>query len=157
MVQQTKSWLLVVGPVLLPGSRFGCLDGHLYHHKVLVLKVLGKKSCGQTSSNMEASRTPPPGYAGSLVPTNDHEGLEVREPGGKEPLYYQRAHRLQPDEQRLFCDIIITGEHGENSILSAAFAHVTASSVSLRTIYVVKVDGDRGKWLYQGYLIGNAY
>ncbi|KAK0493683.1 hypothetical protein EDD18DRAFT_1107683 [Armillaria luteobubalina] len=40
----------------------------------------------------------------------DHNGLEVHEPGGKEPLHYKRAYFLQPDEQRHVCDIILTGE-----------------------------------------------
>ncbi|KAK0440161.1 hypothetical protein EV421DRAFT_812487 [Armillaria borealis] len=96
----------------------------------------------------------------SYFPTGTHikedrDGLEVREPGGKEPLYYKRACFLQPDEQRHVCDIIITGEGhsawGQFNLVGRV--RPCDGFISFSKDYV---DGDRGKWLYRGYLIGNA-
>ncbi|KAG7443289.1 uncharacterized protein BT62DRAFT_339178 [Guyanagaster necrorhizus] len=84
----------------------------------------------------------------------DCNGLEIEEPGG-EPLYYKRARLLQPDQQRHVCDIIITGEGhsawGQFSLVGRV--RPCDGFISLSKDYV---DGDRGKWLYRGYLIGNV-
>ncbi|KAF9037364.1 hypothetical protein BDZ89DRAFT_982639 [Hymenopellis radicata] len=85
--------------------------------------------------------------------TENATGVEVQEPGAN-PLFYKRATSLQDDNQAVR-DIILTGEGhsawGQFSLVGRI--RPCDGFISLSKDYV---DGDRGKWLYRGYLIGNA-
>ncbi|KAF8879008.1 hypothetical protein CPB85DRAFT_1567699 [Mucidula mucida] len=86
--------------------------------------------------------------------TENASGVEVQEPGAN-PLFYKRATSLQDDNQAAVRDIILTGEGhsawGQFSLVGRI--RPCDGFISLSKDYV---DGDRGKWLYRGYLIGNA-
>ncbi|KAG7087747.1 hypothetical protein E1B28_013688 [Marasmius oreades] len=82
-----------------------------------------------------------------------HEwGVEVREPH-KKPLHYRRADSDTSNSKVL--DIIIMGEGhsawGQFSLVGRI--RPCDGFISLSKDYI---DGDRGKWLYRGYLVGNA-
>ncbi|KAE9389799.1 hypothetical protein BT96DRAFT_1002898 [Gymnopus androsaceus JB14] len=99
------------------------------------------------------------------------QGLVITEPGaGKTPLLYERTTGLQgkplptnkdtEDEtglnsrKRHVLDVIITGEGhsswGEFRLIGRV--RPCDGFISLSKDYV---NGDRGKWLYRGYLVGN--
>ncbi|KAL0574035.1 hypothetical protein V5O48_007919 [Marasmius crinis-equi] len=79
-------------------------------------------------------------------------GVEVREPY-KEPLRYRRA--AAGTCKSSVVDIIITGEGhsawGQFSLVGRI--RPCDGFISLSKDYI---DGDRGKWLYRGYLVGNV-
>ncbi|KAJ8073012.1 hypothetical protein PM082_019880 [Marasmius tenuissimus] len=79
-------------------------------------------------------------------------GIEVREPH-KELLEYRRA--APGTSKSSVVDIIITGEGhsawGQFSLVGRIRA--CDGFISLSKDYI---DGDRGKWLYRGYLVGNV-
>ncbi|KAJ3746450.1 hypothetical protein DFH05DRAFT_1485278 [Lentinula detonsa] len=88
------------------------------------------------------------------------QGLTITEPvPGKQPLLYQRAgsqkkpHAAQEAKPRVL-DIIITGEGhsswGEFRLIGRV--RPCDGFISLSKDYI---NGDRGKWLYRGYLVGN--
>ncbi|KAF5375424.1 hypothetical protein D9615_007937 [Tricholomella constricta] len=102
----------------------------------------------------------------SYFPTGTHiretrDGLEVREPNRKDIMHYQRglysASSMYGEENRdvTVQDIIITGEGhsawGQFNLVGRV--RPCDGFVSLSKEYV---DGDRGKWLYRGYLVGNV-
>ncbi|KAF8628574.1 hypothetical protein AX17_005970 [Amanita inopinata Kibby_2008] len=89
--------------------------------------------------------------------TEHRDGVHIREPGRRQVLHYQRSsvalHKgvgARPHVK----DIIITGEGhsawGQFSLIGRV--RPCDGFVSLSKEYV---DGDRGKWLYRGYLVGN--
>ncbi|KAF9262007.1 hypothetical protein L218DRAFT_960614 [Marasmius fiardii PR-910] len=83
----------------------------------------------------------------------EHEwGVEVREPL-KGPLHYRHADQETLNARVL--DIVITGEGhsawGQFSLVGRI--RPCDGFISLSKDYI---DGDRGKWLYRGYLVGNA-
>ncbi|TFK71191.1 hypothetical protein BDN72DRAFT_817787 [Pluteus cervinus] len=121
-------------------------------------------------ADIEAISPLPPGDPlRSYFPTGtsilEHRnGIEVRRPGTKEVLHYQRAPPLSlawstscGDEtnRKYVRDIIITGEGhsawGQFNLVGRV--RPCDGFVSLSKEYV---DGDRGTWLYRGYLVGNA-
>ncbi|RDB17639.1 hypothetical protein Hypma_001088 [Hypsizygus marmoreus] len=89
------------------------------------------------------------------------DGIEVWVPNSGDVLHYQRAPRLNSGvcgEERkasVVQDIIITGEGhsawGQFNLIGRV--RPCDGFVSLSKEYV---DGDRGKWLYRGYLVGNV-
>ncbi|KAF9078452.1 hypothetical protein BDP27DRAFT_1309604 [Rhodocollybia butyracea] len=90
------------------------------------------------------------------------QGLKITEPTvGKKPSLYQRPKKDQPttndDDETLrqrVLDIIITGEGhsswGEFRLIGRV--RPRDGFISLSKDYI---NGDRGKWLYRGYLVGN--
>lgn len=88
------------------------------------------------------------------------DGLQVQEPNRKDIILYQRASVVSDTcglESRGVAvqDIIITGEGhsawGQFNLVGRV--RPSDGFVSLSKEYV---DGDRGKWLYRGYLVGNV-
>jgi len=88
------------------------------------------------------------------------DGLTVQEPGRDRALRYQRistidAQKRDADAVVYVQDIIITGEGhsawGQFNIVGRV--RPCDGFVSLCKEYI---DDDRGKWLYRGYLVGNA-
>ncbi|GLB44532.1 hypothetical protein LshimejAT787_1701590 [Lyophyllum shimeji] len=88
------------------------------------------------------------------------DGLEVQEPNRKDIIHYQRASVASGmcgfDSRGVSVqDIIITGEGhsawGQFNLVGRV--RPCDGFVSLSKEYV---DGDRGKWLYRGYLVGNV-
>jgi len=86
------------------------------------------------------------------------DGVEVQEPNSKDVIRYHRTSCLPgSDKSRspFVRDIIVTGEGhsawGQFSLLGRV--RPCDGFVSLCKEYV---DGDRGKWLYRGYLVGNV-
>jgi len=84
-------------------------------------------------------------------------GLEVRAPG-RAPVLYETWSRI-PEKQRgkrRLCDVIITGEGhsawGQFSLLGRV--RPCDGFLCLSKNYV---DGDRGRWLYRSYLVGNEH
>ncbi|KAF9458704.1 hypothetical protein BDZ94DRAFT_74376 [Collybia nuda] len=90
------------------------------------------------------------------------EGIEVQEANCKNILHYQRARttsrQRSDDDCYTVCvqDVIITGEGhsawGQFNLIGRI--RPCDGFVSLSKEYV---DGDRGKWLYRGYLVGNIH
>ncbi|OBZ74298.1 hypothetical protein A0H81_05539 [Grifola frondosa] len=96
--------------------------------------------------------------------TEVHEGthgLEVKEPGRAEPILYtswasvRDARTEEGVPQRRVRDVFITGEGhsawGQFNIIGRV--RPCDGFISLSKDYV---DGDRGRWLYRGYMVGNA-
>ncbi|TFK36576.1 hypothetical protein BDQ12DRAFT_654308 [Crucibulum laeve] len=93
----------------------------------------------------------------------DRDGIEVREGEKKPALRYQRASPgstscgvdSQDKGKSAVLDIIITGEGhsawGQFNLVGRV--RPCDGFISLSKEYI---DGDRGKWLYRGYLVGNA-
>ncbi|KAF8816956.1 hypothetical protein BYT27DRAFT_7205344 [Phlegmacium glaucopus] len=88
------------------------------------------------------------------------DGLTVQEPGFDRVLRYQRSSSIEAqkhdhDTMPYVQDIIITGEGhsawGQFNLVGRV--RPCDGFVSLSKDYV---DRDRGKWLYRGYLVGNA-
>jgi len=87
------------------------------------------------------------------------DGLTVREPGCDRALRYQRVSSTQKrdvDDLAYVQDIIITGEGhsawGQYNIVGRV--RPCDGFVSLCKEYIG--DDSRGKWLYRGYLVGDA-
>ncbi|KAF5392676.1 hypothetical protein D9757_000941 [Collybiopsis confluens] len=94
------------------------------------------------------------------------QGITVIEPGsGKKPLFYERCGSHQGKvkhveakevvtAKRRVLDIVITGEGhsswGEFRLIGRV--RPRDGFISLSKDYI---NGDRGKWLYRGYLVGN--
>ncbi|KAG2005671.1 hypothetical protein CC2G_002058 [Coprinopsis cinerea AmutBmut pab1-1] len=86
----------------------------------------------------------------------EHQGgVKVHEPGRDVALEYTRAGAVTRSDNKVV-DIIITGEGhsawGQFSLVGRV--RPCDGFISLSKDYV---DGDRGKWLYRGYLAGNVY
>ncbi|KAI0673134.1 hypothetical protein C8Q78DRAFT_1022947 [Trametes maxima] len=85
------------------------------------------------------------------------EGLTLKEAGRAEPLLYRSWSTVQKDEKPpgKLLDVFITGEGhsawGQFNL--AGRVRPCDGFISLSKEYV---DGDRGQWLYRGYMIGNA-
>ncbi|ESK93284.1 hypothetical protein Moror_14547 [Moniliophthora roreri MCA 2997] len=85
-------------------------------------------------------------------------GVEVKQPY-KDPVHYQRAAKNSPSRSEIgktnVIDIIITGEGhsawGQFNLVGRI--RPCDGFISLSKDYI---DGDRGKWLYRGYLVGNT-
>ncbi|TCD67735.1 hypothetical protein EIP91_011977 [Steccherinum ochraceum] len=107
-------------------------------------------------------RTPlsPGNPARGYVPngTEVREGptsLEIVEPGRNAPIIYQNvAHLRKMEVQPKVKDVFVTGEGhsawGQFNLLGRV--RPCDGFISLSKEYV---DGDRGKWLYRGYLVGD--
>ncbi|KAM5532530.1 hypothetical protein V8D89_013817 [Ganoderma adspersum] len=86
------------------------------------------------------------------------DGVSVKEPGRAEPVLYKTwaSVRQVPEEQRgRLVDVFVTGEGhsawGQFNLVGRI--RPCDGFISLSKEYV---DGDRGRWLYRGFLVGNA-
>ncbi|TFK29132.1 hypothetical protein FA15DRAFT_582977 [Coprinopsis marcescibilis] len=93
------------------------------------------------------------------VIVESREGLIIEEPGRDAPMHYTRAgqnHTAGEEAKGSVIDIIITGEGhsawGQFNLVGRV--RPCDGFISLSKEYA---DGERGKWLYRGYLVGNAY
>ncbi|KAA1474136.1 hypothetical protein DENSPDRAFT_840689 [Dentipellis sp. KUC8613] len=89
----------------------------------------------------------------------EHDGIRVFEPGRSESLFYHRtrAHsQVTPEYAARVLEILVAGEGhsawGQFNLIGRI--RPGDGFISLSKEYV---DGDRGKWLYRGYLIGDVY
>ncbi|KAI6143479.1 hypothetical protein BKA82DRAFT_25105 [Pisolithus tinctorius] len=82
------------------------------------------------------------------------EFLEVYTPGMEEVIHYKRSLRTRTREQ-LICDIIVIGEGHSAWGQFNLYGRIRPLDglVSLLKEYV---GGDRGRWLYRGFLVGNS-
>jgi len=89
----------------------------------------------------------------------DADGVAVREPTGPGPLQYHRAtvyHSTGRVQSRSRVqDIIITGE-GHSAWGQFDLVGRVRPCDGFISISKEYVDGDRGKWLYRGYLVGDV-
>ncbi|KIK55507.1 hypothetical protein GYMLUDRAFT_205384 [Collybiopsis luxurians FD-317 M1] len=146
-------------------------EHHLLSHPSLISS--DSDSCLSQSADSEDDYPEPvsPGNAlHAYFPVGTHieetlEGVKVTEAGpGKKPLFYERCgpsqEKPKPEEggkgtaRRRVLDIIITGEGhsswGEFRLVGRV--RPRDGFISLSKDYI---NGDRGKWLYRGYLVGN--
>ncbi|PIL25869.1 hypothetical protein GSI_11622 [Ganoderma sinense ZZ0214-1] len=86
------------------------------------------------------------------------DGVSVKEPGRAEPVLYRSwaSVRQVPEEQRgRLVDVFVTGEGhsawGQFNLVGRI--RPCDGFISLSKEYV---DGDRGRWLYRGFMVGNA-
>ncbi|KAF8266061.1 hypothetical protein EI94DRAFT_1772201 [Lactarius quietus] len=105
-----------------------------------------------------------------LAIQQDHSGIRVREPGHVVDTFYSRCpapEDITPEYARRVREILIAGE-GHSAW--GQFASWTRPSVSLLCFWLatkpitfvpfivsVQIDGDRGKWLYRGYFVGDVH
>ncbi|KAH8079828.1 hypothetical protein BXZ70DRAFT_901552 [Cristinia sonorae] len=82
--------------------------------------------------------------------------VEIVEAGRKEPLvYHSIASRVKHQSGARVKDVFITGE-GHSAWGQFNLLGRIRPSDGLLSLSKEYVDGDRGKWLYRGYLIGNG-
>ncbi|RDX47668.1 hypothetical protein OH76DRAFT_1405740 [Lentinus brumalis] len=86
------------------------------------------------------------------------EGLEIKEPGQADAVLYRSWSSLQTEDKKpkgKLVDIFVTGEGhsawGQFNLVGRV--RPCDGFISLSKEYV---DGDRGRWLYRGYMVGNA-
>ncbi|XP_006455662.1 hypothetical protein AGABI2DRAFT_210129 [Agaricus bisporus var. bisporus H97] len=91
----------------------------------------------------------------------DSEGLVVLAPNRNHSVRYQRSSHTTPENLKRRCennivDVIIMGEGhsswGQFNLVGRV--RPCDGFISLSKEYI---DGDRGKWLYRGYLVGNVH
>ncbi|CAL1698286.1 unnamed protein product [Somion occarium] len=106
---------------------------------------------------------PPGNPARGYIPlgTQVHEGphtLELTAAGSNEPLVYQSWSNLQksgvPIKGRVK-DVFITGE-GHSAWGQFNLVGRVRPSDGFLSLSKEYVDGDRGRWLYRGYMVGDA-
>ncbi|KAK2460389.1 hypothetical protein APHAL10511_007554 [Amanita phalloides] len=92
--------------------------------------------------------------AGFLI-KEDRDGVLVQEPGKRHGLHYLRAPLVRSNVTSTVKDIIITGEGhsawGQFNLIGRVRPFDGFISISKEY-----ANGDRGKWLYRGYLVGNV-
>ncbi|KAF5353489.1 hypothetical protein D9756_007959 [Leucocoprinus leucothites] len=91
----------------------------------------------------------------------DREGITVLAPHRSGSIRYQRAPRNIPhpskrEEAKKVADVIIMGE-GHSSWGQFNLIGRVRPCDGFMSLSKEYVDGDRGRWLYRGYLVGNTH
>ncbi|KAF8644008.1 hypothetical protein AX16_008724 [Volvariella volvacea WC 439] len=86
-------------------------------------------------------------------------GVQIKVPGFKDPFYYRRASKPachSGEEGKTWVqDVIIFGE-GHSSWGQFSLRGRVRPCDGFVSLLKEYMDGDRGKWLYRGYLVGNV-
>ncbi|OCH92524.1 hypothetical protein OBBRIDRAFT_791118 [Obba rivulosa] len=87
-------------------------------------------------------------------------GLEIKEPGRKDPVWYYSWGGANGTgrawDPRRVRDVFITGE-GHSAWGQFNLVGRVRPCDGFISLYKEYIDGDRGRWLYRGYLVGNAH
>ncbi|KAJ3569108.1 hypothetical protein NP233_g5270 [Leucocoprinus birnbaumii] len=91
----------------------------------------------------------------------DRDGITIHTPHRSGSIRYQRVPHLTPHsskrkEIKKVADVIIMGE-GHSSWGQFNLVGRVRPCDGLISLTKEYVDGDRGRWLYRGYLVGNAH
>jgi len=87
-------------------------------------------------------------------------GLEIKEPGRKDAVWYRSwggaSQTGRAWDAARVRDVFITGE-GHSAWGQFNLVGRVRPCDGFISLYKEYVDGDRGRWLYRGYLVGNAH
>jgi len=94
-----------------------------------------------------------------LAIEHDPDGISVYEPGRVVSTFYHRCpapEHVTPEYAKRVREILIAGE-GHSAWGQFALIGRVRPGDGFMTLSKEYLDGERGKWLYRGYFVGDAY